>query len=327
MPWKPKYSAKDLKKIIDNDPDPTIIFYGGEPLLNPEFIMEIMDTLEARYGVQTNGTLPHLLPDSYWQRMETVLLSIDGVEWLTDKYRGKGIYRRVLNTAMWLSKFCKCRRIARMTVTKDACIYRDVVHLLELGSFTHVHWQLNVVWGDRWRFLDWARNRYLRGITNLVRYTAEKLVNGQVPKIIPFLGILTAEKNGGWGHIPCGAGFKSFSITTDGRILACPIAVREKWAILGDIWSGVEKVMRINDVSPECVKCEYFKWCGGRCLYSLYEKYWGDAGQKEICWVTKRTIDHVLKLVPIIDRLDKNGVASWNDVLYDPLHDSTEIIP
>ena len=327
MPWTPKYSAKDLKKLIEEDPDPTIIFYGGEPLLNPYFIIDVMDNIEARFGVQTNGTLPHLLPENYWRRMDTVLLSIDGVEWLTDKYRGKGVYQGVLSTAKWLSEFCKCRRIARMTVTRDTCIYRDVVHLLELGPFTHVHWQLNVVWSSKWRFLEWAKNRYLRGIANLVQYMAEKLVVGKIPGIIPFLGVLTAEKTGGWGHVPCGAGLKSFSIATDGRILACPIAIGEKWAIVGNVWSGIKKVIRVGYVSPDCLSCDYFKWCGGRCLYSLYERYWGDEGQKEICWVTKRTIDHILKLVPLIDRLNKKGIISWDEILYDPLQDSTEIIP
>ncbi|MEB3757610.1 MAG: TIGR04084 family radical SAM/SPASM domain-containing protein [Desulfurococcales archaeon] len=327
MPWQSRYSVGDLEKLISRDPDPTIIFYGGEPLLNPRFIMDVMDSIEARYGVQTNGTLPWLLPESYWKRMDTVLLSIDGVEWLTDKYRGKGVYRRVTKTAEWLSKNCQCRVIARMTVTKDTCIYRDVKHLLELGFFTHAHWQLNVVWSEKWRFLDWAKNRYLPGISRLVEYMASNLIEGKVPGIVPFLGILTAEKKGGWGHVPCGAGYRSSSIATDGRILACPIALTEKWAVLGDVWSGVKRVIRTGDVSPECLKCSHFKWCGGRCLYSLYEKYWGSEGQREICWVTKRTIDHVLKLVPLVERLVSEGVISWNDILYDPLKDSTEIIP
>jgi putative peptide-modifying radical SAM enzyme len=327
MPWKPEYSIRELERFLENDPDPIVIFYGGEPLLNPKFIMKVMDGIEARYGIQTNGTIPNILPKGYWERMETVLLSIDGVEWLTDKYRGNGVYRRVIKTAKWLSDFCECRKIARMTVTKDTCIYRDVIHLLELGYFTHIHWQLNVVWSDRWSFLDWAKNRYLRGIANLVQYTLEKLVNGHIPGIVPFLGILTAEKTGGWGHVPCGAGLKSFSIATDGRILACPIAVSEKWAVLGDIWSGIKRTISIGQVSPKCEKCDYYKWCGGRCLYSLHEKYWGDKGQEEVCWVTKKTIDHVLKLVPVIDRLDRAGIIKWNDLMYDPLRDSTEIIP
>ncbi|MEB3825202.1 MAG: TIGR04084 family radical SAM/SPASM domain-containing protein [Desulfurococcales archaeon] len=327
MPWRITYDIDSLKKLLREDPDPTIIFYGGEPLLNSKAIMEIMDNVEARYGIQTNGTLPSLLPREYWERMETVLLSIDGVEWVTDKYRGKGIYRRVIETARWLSGFCKCRRIARMTVTSDTCIYRDVVHLLETGYFTHVHWQLNVVWSKKWRLLEWAKNRYLPGIARLARYFSEHIARGEVPGIIPFLGILTAEKKGGWGHVPCGAGKYSFSVTTDGRIIACPIALEEKWAVLGHVSTGILKRIEVKDSSPECMRCPYFKWCGGRCLFALYEKYWGLRGFRDVCWVTQRTIDHVLRIFPLVEKLVERGVISWEQILYDPLRDSTEVIP
>jgi len=327
VPSREKYSVDMLARLVSRDPDPTIVFYGGEPLLNARFIMEVMDAIPARYGVQTNGTLPQLLPKRYWERMETVLISVDGVEWLTDKYRGRGVYKRAVSTARWLSSFCGCRRIARMTVTRDTCIYRDVKHLLELGPFTHVHWQLDVVWDEPWPFLEWAKRRYLPGIRRLVMYMGEKMADGDVPGIVPFLGILTADRKGGWEGVPCGAGREAVSVSTDGRILACPIAVGERWARLGDVEKGIERWIDVRSEFPECSRCPYFKWCGGRCLYALYERHWGEEGHRSVCWVTQRTIDHVLKLRVIVEKLVERGVISWDDILYDPLRDSTEVIP
>ncbi|MFP3160530.1 MAG: putative peptide-modifying radical SAM/SPASM domain-containing protein, partial [Vulcanisaeta sp.] len=87
------YDLGLLKRLIEADDEAVVIFYGGEPLLNPGFIMRVMDNVRARrFGVQTNGTLVNLLPRDYWRRMDVVLLSIDGREEVTDKNRGVGVY-------------------------------------------------------------------------------------------------------------------------------------------------------------------------------------------------------------------------------------------
>jgi len=68
VPYEEKYEISDLKRLIENDPDPTIIFYGGEPLVNYRYIMDVMDKIEfARFGIQTNGILFKLLPERYWR--------------------------------------------------------------------------------------------------------------------------------------------------------------------------------------------------------------------------------------------------------------------
>ena len=48
--------------------------------------------------MQTNGTLHDGLPDWVLGRLSNILVSIDGGEKITDGYRGRGIYRPVLNT-------------------------------------------------------------------------------------------------------------------------------------------------------------------------------------------------------------------------------------
>jgi len=37
-----------LKRLIEADDEAVVIFYGGEPLLNPGFIMRVMDNVRAR---------------------------------------------------------------------------------------------------------------------------------------------------------------------------------------------------------------------------------------------------------------------------------------
>lgn len=78
-PWKPQVDTEAAVQFLKRDESPTVFFYGGEPLLNPRYIMEVMDALPgAKFGIQTNGTLAKRLPPEYWRRFGTVLISIDG---------------------------------------------------------------------------------------------------------------------------------------------------------------------------------------------------------------------------------------------------------
>ena len=324
VPWKVTYDIKKLKAVIEKDPNAKVIFYGGEPLLNPKFIMEVMDNIRAkRWGVQTNGTVVRLLPERYWKRMNVALLSIDGREEITDKHRGKGVYKAVVKSAKYLKEI-GVETIARMTVTEDSDIYEEVMHLLSLGVFDKIHWQLNVIWSERWNFEEWAYRSYLPGIKKLIDYFVSELRKGKVIKIIPILGVLSAYFFKKYRGSPCGAGYESVSITPDGRVLSCPIAVREKWAELGTLNS----FRLLEDPLPEeCKRCEYKDYCGGRCLYAAKEKYWGEEGFKAVDEVTKEYLRSVLSIIPEVKELVKQGIIRLSDLYYDPTDDSTEVIP
>ncbi|WP_069806702.1 TIGR04084 family radical SAM/SPASM domain-containing protein [Vulcanisaeta thermophila] len=326
VPWRVNYDINQLKNLIERDPEATVIFYGGEPLLGYRFIMQVMDNVRARrYGIQTNGTLVNLLPRQYWARMDVVLLSIDGREEVTDKHRGRGVYRNVVNALRYLKGLGVRRVIARMTVTQDTDIYRDVMHLLNLG-FDYVHWQLNVIWTEKWNIREWAINNYLPGIRALVREFLNQAERGRVMGIVPILGILNAYLYKPYEGPPCGAGYKAVSITTDGRVLACPIAVREEWAVLGHVNTGFRTIK--IELPPECQKCPYKPYCGGRCLYAIMEgrNYWNNEVET-VDWITRETIREVLKIAPKIKELVSNGVIKEEDIIYDPTQDSTEVIP
>lgn len=103
LPSEITYNLNDLEKFCENDPDLTLIFYGGEPLLRTSEIRKIMDGVRAkRYMIQTNGLLLNNLGKEYLSRFHTMLVSIDGDEELTDYYRGKGVYRRVVDNVKLL---------------------------------------------------------------------------------------------------------------------------------------------------------------------------------------------------------------------------------
>lgn len=327
VPWKPKVDIEKLKKIIESDPHPVVIFYGGEPLANPKFIMSVMDNVNAsRWGVQTNGTLVKLLPENYWRRIDVALLSIDGRREITDKHRGNGVYDKVVKNAKYLKDIGVKELIARMTVTEDSDIYEEVTHLLSLGLFDKIHWQLNVDWTEMWDVKTWAYKSYLPGIRKLTNLFLEELSQGKILKIIPILGVISAHYFQPYRGSPCGAGYKSVAIKTDGTIIACPIAVREEWAILGDVAKGFRL---LEDPIPDdrCKRCEFLRYCGGRCLYASKEKFWGEEGFNIIDEINKEYLRIVLEIIPDIEKLLTKGVIKKEDLYYDPTEDSTEVIP
>lgn len=337
VPHRPRFTAEELAAFIRRvDRDPVVFFYGGEPLLNTALIRGLVDELggRARFGIQTNGTLHHLLGDEYWAAMDTVLLSIDGVEEVTDRWRGRGVYRRVVGA---LRRLLRLRRregapatiIARMTATRDTVIDRDVLHLLGLG-FDKAHWQLDAVWGEEWPVARWAEESYLPGLRRLARWVAEA-PEERLRRVVPFHGVVSRLLHGGDGWVPCGAGRGAFAVSSDGRVLACPIAVREGWAHLGDLWRGIDwgKARRLEGFIEECRRCPYFQVCGGRCLYAQAEKwYWSRERLQELDAVTRRFFDVVFaEVVPAVLRAIEEGRMSPGDALYDPLLESTEVVP
>ncbi|ABL88495.1 Radical SAM domain protein [Pyrobaculum islandicum DSM 4184] len=211
-PWRPKITAGEVVNFIaQRDRKPIVFFYGGEPLLNVQYIVDVLKALpNARFGIQTNGTFVRRLPPEIWQRFSTVLLSIDGPPEVTDYYRGPGVYKRVVEALKWLKDDvrCKCKIVARMTVAKRSDIYRDVTHLLALG-FDAVHWQLNVIWTDEWtprEFLNWAEESYLPGVKKLRDLFLAEAERGRVLEVIPILGIYRALLIRPYSWVPCGAG-------------------------------------------------------------------------------------------------------------------------
>lgn len=332
VPPKVKYRVEDLKDFLSGVDKLVIAFYGGEPLLNSTWIMKVMDEVDARHFViQTNGLLIDRLPKDYWLNMDAVLLSIDGVEEVTDKHRGRGVYRNVVEAAKKLRRMgYEEEIIARMTLTPLSDVYRDVLHLLSLNVFDNVHWQLNAVWNpDVLSFKLWAQDRYVPRLRALVSSWVRKIEEGCLLGVAPLKAISYAMiKKMSLGKPPCGAGWKALAVNTNGTILACPIAVDVEWAKLGDVrkHSYMELLGKVAIGEP-CVSCKYCDLCGGRCLYAYYEKLWGDEGFLLLCHLTQLLIDELHKLKPKVEKAMRDCKIDDFSLRYPAFPNSIEIIP
>jgi putative peptide-modifying radical SAM enzyme len=322
MPGEIKYSLNDLKDFISQDSNPSIAFYGGEPLLRINLMKKIMDKIEAKHFIiQTNGLFLKDVEEEYIRRFSSILVSIDGRKDVTDFYRGDGIYDKIIENVEKIKNIFHGELIARMVATEKTDIYLDVKHLLSLDLFTHIHWQLNVIWSpnELWNdFNSWI-HKYNLGVSKLVDFWIDEMRKGNVLGIVPFLGVMKALLGYKNSSPPCGAGVNSFTIATDGRILACPVCADFDWNVLGDLKRGI---IRHVEISEPCKSCEYSKVCGGRCLFFNRERLWGSEGFNLVCSTVKHLIKEIEKVKDVAVRL-----CGKEKLVYPKFNNTTEIIP
>lgn len=325
-PEKSQVSIEKLRKFIKKDD--TIIFYGGEPLMEIEKIVEIMDTIDVRYRMQTNGKLLDRLPEKYVNRIGKILISLDGDEERTDYNRGKGTWKKVMENIKRIRKNGYAGElIARMCISPDfPDIDLQVKNLIDAG-FTSVHWQIDAGFYkfdyDFDKFSGFVEE-YNRNIGKLVEYWIKDMkANRRVLMLYPFIGIMNDILNKNKTKLRCGAGYAGYAITTNGKIVACPIMNCIKNFEAGDLDS--EKLKKFEIRHEDCKKCKDFDLCGGRCLYWREAGLWNKEGDELIC----RTIKHLiseLKNRKEITELIHQGIIDTNDFNYERYF-GPEIIP
>jgi putative peptide-modifying radical SAM enzyme len=336
LPRKISYSLESLDTFCTKDPDCTLTFYGGEPLLCVRKIKQIMDNIKAKFFmIQTNGLLLDRLETEYVNRFHTILVSIDGDEALTDFYRGKGTFRKVIdNLKLIMQNGFEGELIARMTVMEQTDIHKQVRLLLDNDefSFSSVHWQLNAgFWKsdyERRDFKNWSETSYNPGIQRLARFWVDCMEeNGSVLKLYPLLGIaqplLLGEKS---SFLRCGGGWINYAIQTDGYIVPCPTMWGMKDYYLGHIRNADPLRLQKIRIGKPCLGCDAFKLCGGRCLYAIVTKRWSPQAYAQVCNTVHNLIQAVSGEMPRIRELVSIGKVKSTDFEY-VKYNGCEIIP
>jgi len=117
-----------------------ITILGGEPLMYPHLFQMIEDHQEIFFQVYTNGTL---MTKEYAKRFSElgnnmVVISIEGYEEETDRWRGKGVYKKIMNAFEYL-KDARVLAGSSATVTSEnvytVASEEFVDHMLNCGSF------------------------------------------------------------------------------------------------------------------------------------------------------------------------------------------------
>ncbi len=335
-PKEIQYQVEDLKSFLASDSDPVIEFYGGEPLLRKEAMRRIMDAVDAKFLIQTNGLLLDRLEPDLVSRFHSILLSIDGKKEVTDRERGAGVYQMVTRNAAWARKNgFRGDFIARMTVAQGTDIFDNVRHLLGTGLFDHVHWQLSfsMFWeagAETEPGLEEWIAEYDSGVSSLAAWwVAEMRRTGRVPGIVPFIGVMNSLLTGREAGLRCGSGADFFAIMPDGKVSACPVSIDFDFSVVGSIFSRTPGALGGSmSVGEPCLSCDVFTVCGGRCLFvNKSQGMLREGGYRSICRTVRHLVAEMREALPSIQTLVREGAVSLGDFDYPEFNNGCEIIP
>ena len=335
-PHEIKYSVEELKSFLSRDSGPVIEFYGGEPLLRISTMKSIMDSVDARFVVQTNGIFLDRIEPGLLPKFHSILVSIDGTKEVTDGERGTGVYDRVMRNVGYLRPAgYRGDVVARMTVVQGSDIFNNVRHLVSTGLFDHVHWQLSfsMFWeaGENAepRLEEWLAE-YDSGVSALIDWWVEEMASsGRVVGIVPFIGIMNTLLTGRKSRLRCGSGIDFFTIMPDGRISACPVAIDFDFSLVGSIFTNSpDSLCGLATVGEPCTSCSVFDICGGRCLFvNRSQQMLRDNGYSYICGTVKHLISKLQSVFPLVTTLINNGSIRRVDFAYPEFNNGCEIIP
>lgn len=267
-------SAPDVRQtahfIINNldERKNNVVFYGGEPLLNQEWIKSFMALTKNQnltFTLQTNGTLLDKTDNYILNNLDFIYISIDGNQEVTDKLRGDGVYDKILINLRKIELNFKGAILARLTITPENSVFDSVTWLAGLRLFDYFHWQLENSLQPR-NYLK-ATKYYQAEVSKLVDFWMQNLKSGKIIKIIPFqaimLSLLNKEQRTSYR---CGAGTFLVSIDAKGDCYSCDQLLEAPFKI-GTITSKIQqKKLLSNNRSSFCSKCDIYNICGGRCF-------------------------------------------------------------
>lgn len=300
--------------LLDNSGDETlsIIFFGGEPLLNMSLIKQVVDYCEENakkwgkeisFSMTTNATLiTKEVADYLAQHDIHVQVSIDGKKEVNDANRydkkNQGAYKKIINGINNLSP--KHYKSARGTMTNKGCdIDEAVEHLISLGfSSVFMAPAYNLLSSDSIEKIlgsyDRLFERYnkLLDERNFIECNKIKNVNNMLWYIH---SAKVLKKN-------CGASLFELAVDIDGNIYPCQRFIGQQNFCLGNI-SDKESINRIDmfrqSISPmgaNCNDCIAAGVCGGGCINENYTQSGNiNAMAKVNCKIMRKVVEKSLE--------------------------------
>lgn len=275
---------KNAFKQIAKDMDASKILInvtGGEPLVRKD-LCEVMgyatNELGFHWGMTTNGILltEENIEKLRETKMETISVSIDGLEETHNKFRGvPNSYKTIIENIKNLKKAGFVKHLQVTTV-----FHKENINQLE--ELYEVMLGLGL---DSWRLISMDPigranendNLLLNGeeIKKILDFIKSKKKDKRLELVYGcpgFLG-LEYEKEVRRGYFYCRTGINIASILYNGDLFVCPNVPRIKRLVQGniktdnfkDVWDNKYKEFRsVNRTKcDKCAKCEYWDYCLG----------------------------------------------------------------
>ena len=270
----PIYSIQELNNFIDRtqkkykDTIADIIFFGGEPTLNYEFIDEIIVSqselkeipYEFHYMLHTNGLLLHKLPHQILQVIDSIMLSVN-YDKIPRYQLDSGYFKTIIDAVHFIRKEKNIPIIARLTITEETSLYSEIALLSPF--FDAIYWQIE----NKYAFKDYEKfySSYQYELKLAFGMWLQYLKNGVLIKFIPFIATTYFMKNQTvLDFFCCGYNKSMIYVQTNGQCYTCAEDMSTQKNLIGSISSDIEfDTFGIKDT--QCHSCIYLNMCLGRC--------------------------------------------------------------
>ncbi|MFH1603820.1 MAG: radical SAM protein [Pseudomonadota bacterium] len=309
-----------------------ITFYGGEPTLNLELMSAVMERHPGfRFQLQTNGTLLDRLPDRILARLSNILVSIDGGEAITDGYRGRGIYRKVLQNVGAIRERVGGTLTARVTWSSAETSFEELDQLTH--DFDYVYFQFVAQVGA---YAPQALEKKREVIAQLVRrfFSGDTLY-----PFIPVMGtvrnkVLPSRAQEVYGeHTQCRASTHILNVMPDGKIYPCPDLMYMPQMQQGDV---IGNWLKRSPLQPHpdmpCERCDALGFCRRNCMKNLYLAY-----VKRDAEYRRNVVEPICGLVRFLgEEVDRHDPHAWfariplsvrEQVAGCPVYEYVEVMP
>ncbi len=303
-----EYSAAELEKFVHTHLSGKEVYftlYGGEPALNPKFMLELIERFPGcRFNMQTNGTLLDRVPDAVLRRLSNMMISVDGGEAVTDAFRGKGVFAKVLANAAAVRSRTDATLTARVTWWSADTTFEELEALT--GVFDYVYFQFAQ---DEGAYRGDAVPRKKAVLSRLV----ERFFAGGLFPLVPLMGTVRNKvapsrmQELSSGLTQCRVSSNLLNVMPDGSIFPCPDLLYRKELQQGDVR---QNWLRRSPLQPHpampCRSCAAYAFCRGNCMKNLHLAYvQGDAAWRAA--VTEPTCELIRFMGEEVDRRDPHA--------------------
>jgi len=290
--WIPQImSFETAKKAIDflvknrSSSYLTIIFFGGEPLMNFPLLEQIVNycksiqekiSVEFDYSITTNGTLVTERIATFFDNNNFhVNISIDGDKETHDRCRcdihGQGTYDDVIQG---ISKIPLEKRTARGTITGKNTNVDELFHSLAAVGFSNVHFEIVTSAEDGVKIDEKGVANYIACYKKLCDEAYNLIVSGESNLKERIYGPIKDDleklsKQTLRTHF-CKAAKQYIAVDVDGKLYPCHRYIGKPQYSIGDIINGFsqsrERYIQTSIFTQNhCNRCWARYLCGGGC--------------------------------------------------------------
>lgn len=265
------------------------MLFGGEPLLEPDIVEEILkyglelakNNLRFTSSMVTNATIltdkiKYIIQKYKYDANLSVQLSVDGIKEVHDMYRvtknGKGSFDLVeKNIEGWKELFSEN---INMLSIHGCCNKQSLPYLFENYKFFREKWNVPRLWFMPIHSEEWDPEDvdiYDKELTKIADYVLQRAKeDGNANEVLNYAPLDRCFSHDIRPNAPCGAGKNFVTITADGEIYPCHSFYfndPESTTRIGNIWDGIDEPKRElfvkygnEDIScaKECPDCDAY---------------------------------------------------------------------